>query len=703
MTNVRELLKYISADDYDTWMKVGAALKHEGEPLDLYREWSMGSSKYKEGECEKKWRSFNENTSTIVTGGTIYQLACEGGYAPSKGEALDIHELWLDEAIVDPSFVSPETVPSVRKNYDPKGDMLEYLTELFESDDYVGICTNFFQDEDGKWKPSGRGQHRTAKNLIAKLQSGTVQMALGSLNEKAGVYVRFNPLDGNGEGNSNVTRRKYCLIESDKDSLEKQYSLLKSMNLPIKFLIHSGDKSLHAIVHVDAVNAEQYRDRVNKLYQYCKKNGLTPDEQDKNESRYSRLPGVKRNGKWQYIVARDIGAANYDEWVKWAEEQVDDLPQDISLKQVWNNMPPLKEELIPGVLRVGHKMLIAGPSKAGKSFLLINLCISIAEGIEWLGMQCKQGRVLYVNLELDGDSCFHRFREIYRKLGIEPRHLDCLQIWNLRGHAVPMNRLAPLLIQRFREQHYEAVIIDPIYKVITGDENNATEMSQFCAYFDKVATDLGVAVIYCHHHSKGAVGKYANAADRSSGSGVFARDPDAILDLSQIKTDGLEEKYKEHYADACDELTAWELSGTLREFPPMQYKRLWFDYPIHRIDECNYLASATYTDSGTGGVGKDQKDKTDWYAIAEDIITVKPIDNCATIDEIGIGKQNARKEFNAQKTDWMNVTIQKTILVLKRSDEVIYQGRVYHRVGLKWEQTGTITRDGQRTMITEVR
>lgn len=704
MTNVRELLNYISPDDYDTWMKVGAALKHEGESVDLYREWSMRSSKYKDGDCEKKWKSFNESTATIVTGGTIYQLACEGGYKPSpKGEALDIHDLWLDEAIIDPTFVSMESVPKPSRDYDPKGDMLEYLTELFVPGDYVGICTSFYQDEDSKWKPSGHGQRRTVEDLIEKLKGGSVKQAIGSTNEAAGVYVRFNPLDGKGENNKNVTRRTYCLIESDTDSLEKQYSLLKSMNLPIKFLIHSGGKSLHAIVHVDAVNAEQYRERVNKLYQFCKKNGLTPDEQDKNESRYSRLPGVKRGSGWQYIVERDIGARNYDEWVKWAEEQVDDLPSDISLAEVWDNMPPLKEELIPGVLRVGHKMLLAGPSKAGKSFLLINLCISIAEGIEWLGMPCKQGRVLYVNLELDENSCFHRFKEIYTKLGIEPKHRDYLQIWNLRGRAVPMNKLAPLLIQRFKDKRYEAVIIDPIYKVITGDENNATEMSVFCSYFDKVATEMGVAIIYCHHHSKGATGKYANAADRSSGSGVFARDPDAILDLTQIKTDGLEEKYKAQHSDACNSLTAWELSGTLREFPPMETTRLWFDYPVHRVDTENYLAAATYADSGGKGVGKSQKDKPSWYEDAEDIIDMKIGDTCATIDELGIKESNAKRTFSASKTDWMTATLQDgTIVVAKKADEIIYAGKIYKKGisrNARWEIVGSIDRNGQRNLF----
>ena len=50
----------------------------------------------------------------------------------------------------------------------------------------------------------------------------------------------------------------------------------------------------------------------------------------------------------------------------------------------WENMPELSPALIEGVLRQGHKMLLAGPSKAGQSFALIELCISIAEGVPCL-------------------------------------------------------------------------------------------------------------------------------------------------------------------------------------------------------------------------------------------------------------------------------------------------------------------------------
>lgn len=684
-----KLLNAIPPDcSYDEWLKVGMALKHEGADCSVWDDWSSHGTKYKPGECERKWRSFHRND---VTGGTLYHIATQYGYAPERDETVyDIHNLLLDEIIVDPTFVSPRKVPPVPDRYDPKGDMLEYFSTLFEPDDFVGYCVKFFQNKDKEWKPEQTIWRRTAGDIIEKLRAGSIENAIGTVNPYAGAYVRFNPLDGKGENNANVTRWKYCLIESDTDSVEKQYSLLKEMNLPITFLVSSGGKSLHAITRVDAENAQQYKQRVRELYAFCEKNGLKPDEQDKNESRFSRLPGVKRGDKWQYIVERNIGAESYDAWITWRETQADDLPADETLADVWDNMPELKPELIPGILRVGHKLLLAGPSKAGKSFLLINLAISIAEGTDWLGAKCRQGRVCYVNLELDRASCLRRFREIYDRRGLQPKNTENLTIWNLRGHAAPMNKLAPVLIHRFKAKGYAAVIIDPIYKVITGDENSATEMSEFCSYFDNVATEMDVSVIYCHHHSKGASGKYSNAADRSSGSGVFARDPDAILDLRELNVDGLTDKYKADHPDACEVLTGWEVSGTLREFAPAQPLRVWFDYPLHVTDANNYLAIASYSDSGSSrrGTGKDQKQQTDWFQIVDDLLGISS-DTAVNIEQVGISEGNAKSKFRSG-TDYELATVNGDKVVHRRTnDEIVYFGEKYTRKRFgnisKWE------------------
>ena len=53
-----------------------------------------------------------------------------------------------------------------------------------------------------------------------------------------------------------------------------------------------------------------------------------------------------------------------------------------------------------------------------------------------------------------------------------------------------MDKLAPKLIHRAAKKNYIAIVIDPIYKVITGDENSADQMAAFCNQFDKVCTCL---------------------------------------------------------------------------------------------------------------------------------------------------------------------------------------------------------------------
>lgn len=622
-----EAIKCISSDDYQDWITVGMALKHEGLSLNDWKKWSRSSPKYREGECEAKWRSFSEsNGGRVVTGGTLIALARENGWKPAKDTAFgwddEVNSPGRDYKIVDASYVAEERVPPPRHDYDPAADLREYLSVLFRPDEHVCYCDHLTKlephetdaNQKVRWIPRSSVKSRTAGQLIEALQKGIDSASICGESE-GGALIRFNPVDGAGEGNANITRRHYCLIESDTDSVEKQYSLYKALNLPVAVLVHSGNKSLHAIVRVDAESPHQYRERVNFLYDFCKKNGLHIDQNDKNESRYSRMPGVIRNGRLQYIIDTNLGPGNYEEWKTWADEQNDNLPDDFTLADVWNNPPPLAAELIPGILRERHKLLIAGPSKAGKSFLLMYLTICIVEGLEWMGRRCVRGAVLYVNLELDEASCIHRFIDLYKALGLEPNHFDNIKIWNLRGRAVPMNKLTPFIIRRFREARLKAIVIDPIYKVITGDENDATEMALFSSFFDRICLECGSAVIYCHHHSKGAGAKYSRTADRSSGSGVFARDPDAILDLSELKlTPGMIERYAEQNSGCSQTLTGWELSGTLREFPPFAPLRLWFDYPLHVVDRWNFLAEATGGETTVRGigVGKKQRSAEDW-------------------------------------------------------------------------------------------
>ena len=694
MDRILTALDYIPADDYGIWTKVGMALKFEGYSFSIWDEWSRKSSKYPGVEsCNRKWNSFRATTSEIVKGGTIMELARQYGYTYAAAYDSNGTFSWddvLDEApdrgyqIFDPDFVPERSIQPPPPDDEAWKDLVRYLNLLYQPDDHVGYCDRP-ELKDGRWVPKVGYMARTQADLLKALQKGIDNASIKGESE-GGAFIRFNPLDGEGETDANVTDFRYCLVESDNDSIEKQYALLIKMKLPIICLVHSGNKSLHAIVRVDAgVDGKTFKERTNFIYQFCQKNGLNIDPNVKNASRYSRMPGIKRGDKWQYIVAENLGFSTYEEWRKWVEIENDNLPEDVTLDTILTNLPPLKPELISGVLRVGHKMLISGPSKAGKSFLLMNLAVCFAEGLPWIGCPCKQGRVLYVNLELDESSCFNRFSEIYKRLGIEPKNARNITIWNLRGKAVPMDKLTPFLINRYKGKGYVAIIIDPIYKVITGDENSATDMSIFCGYFDRAAIEIEAAMIYCHHHSKGANTKYSNSMDRSSGSGVFARDPDAILDMVQLNVEPFQEKYRGEVEEAATVLTGWEVSGTLREFPPIDEKRLWFDYPIHREDKWNFLGEAKYTE-GKRGIGKTQLEREEIADILENLFFTDTMDvNEAlereyVLEETGLSDSNLKKHTRPNTNFECGTLSDGTKVVFRRGQATIfYRGCLFQR------------------------
>lgn len=691
--------------DYQQWVDVGFALKDGGFSAQDWEDWSRRDAKrYHPGECTKKWDTIRASGVTL---GTLVKYARDqgwtprnpsaayGGTSPFRGGKEDRAYSWDDvigghgelTVVDDPDQVEQHPLPEPVE-WHPGKQLIRYLELLFSPDELVGYVTSVWYSEDKKKYMPDRGiYNRTAGDLIADISKhgDDLGAAIGDTKPEAGAWIRFNPLDGNGVRNENVTEYRYALVESDSLPVEQQYALYKAMELPAKVLVHSGGKSLHAIVHVGAKDYAEYRERVAYLYKVCEANGLKVDGQNKNPSRLSRMPGIMRGEKRQYIVAENTGKATFEEWREYIESMNDDLPDPENLADVWDKMPELSPPLIEGVLRQGHKLLLAGPSKAGKSFALLELCVAIAEGREWLGFRCAQGRVLYVNLELDRASCLNRLKDVYGRQGNPsaacgatspfrggegtetgtppphdqrscatspfrggegvPKSLKYIDVWNLRGSAVPMDKLAPKLIRRAQKKNYIAIIIDPIYKVITGDENSADQMAKFCNQFDLICAKLGCAVIYCHHHSKGAQGQ-KQSMDRASGSGVFARDPDALLDMIELPvSDALNKAEGDRAAielcrralrssimainpdnvlsqdDACSAVrtlaacerllngyeygllvhaieaararlkkrTAWRIEGTLREFERFEPVNVWFDYPVHVGDEAGVL------------------------------------------------------------------------------------------------------------------
>ena len=534
--DLKEALEFLSpsALTYDEWVAVGMALKDGGLPVTVWEQWSTrDAGRYHKGECVKKWESFHGGGGSPVTVSSIFQMAYSHGWSGPAGHALD----WNDDIaagpgaqpegrVVDPRWVEAHEL-ALPEQWDPVDQLRRYLQALFEEDEYVAYVTESFMADD-KRRPAKGSWTRTAGQLLAELGTcgGDLGKVLGDWDPEVGAWICFNPVDGTGRKDANVTAYRYALVECDNMELGKQQAIIKQLELPCAALVYSGGKSVHAIVKVDAPDYAEYRKRVDYLYAACQKNGLTLDQQNRNPSRLSRMPGILRGDKRQVLLETNFGKSCWDEWVDWLEAETDDLPDTENLAADWEHLPPLADPLIFGVLRKGHKMLLAGPSKAGKSFALIELCISIAEGKPWLGQfNCAQGKVLYINLELDRAS----------GSGVFARDPDAM---------LDMTELTPT--DAIREQL----------------RNKAA-----CRVIKAMLDKRGHADAYGPDDALSRTRMLAIAKENLGLADLRAID--AEVAAAEKKADGM---------------TAWRIEGTLREFARFDPVNLWFDYPVHKPD-----------------------------------------------------------------------------------------------------------------------
>jgi len=109
---------------------------------------------------------------------------------------------------------------------------------------------------------------------------------------------------------------------------------------------------------------------------------------------------------------------------------------------------------------------------------------------------------------------------------------------------------------------------DPSYKLLVGQDENATSaISSFCAALDRLVEKTRACVLYVAHFSKGNQSGKASI-DRTSGSGIFGRDADTIITVT------------EHQVPNC-----YSMEFISRSFKPVPAFVVEFDYPLMKRRE----------------------------------------------------------------------------------------------------------------------
>lgn len=585
---------YASDYGYDEWKNICIAFKCAGGELTDWLSWcSIDAARYEENTATRLFNSVKEEGQ--ITDKTLWHYAWNAGW--------DWHERY-------------EKLPKIKaipepRTFDNDGEQaIAQLEAMFEQDEYVNIVTKATLNNKGKWVPSGFGEQYKRDDLCKAIRERGIEAAIGGYNHEAGVWVRVNPMNGKGISDQDVASCRNALIESDDMPLKDQERMLFEMNMPILCITNSGGKSLHAIVKVEADGRNHYRDRVLYMHDECERNGMSIDAANKNPSRLTRLAGIERGENKQTLMHLSVGAKDFPTWQR--QEKSAKLLYDYGIEPLDMETPPVLDEvLIDGVMRRGDKMCVAGPSKAYKSFSLIQLAIAVSCGGKWFGWRCKKGRVLYINCELRGESFRKRVWEVADAMHGADRGTiqDGIDVWNMRGRTQPLQTCKDHIIEQCESRNYDIIILDPIYKLFAGDENSAEEVSDFMLAMDELALRTHASVVYCHHHSKGAKGG-VSAQDRFSGSGVFARDCDELIDISPLD---IKDHSMTDFGFAAS-ASAWRIETVIRDFEPKHSLDVVFEYPVHHIDDTGYLSDfSLLSPQSVGGNkrGEQRKDERD--------------------------------------------------------------------------------------------
>ena len=240
----------------------------------------------------------------------------------------------------------------------------------------------------------------------------------------------------------------------------------------------------------------------------------------------------------------------------------------LTLRQLRDKYPKMREPVIHGVLRVGETMNIIAAPKTGKSWLAADLAMSVAGGLTWFGFPCEQGKVLIIDNELHPETSANRIPKVISANGVDiDRVQDNFYVENQRGKLHSINDLQARLPE-FKEFGFKVIIIDAFYRAIPAgiDENDNGKIASVYNTLDRYANELNCSFILIHHSSKGNQA-LKSVTDVGAGAGTQARATDTHFILRKHQQENVV-----------------VVESVVRSFPPINPFCLCWDFPIWRLD-----------------------------------------------------------------------------------------------------------------------
>lgn len=209
---------------------------------------------------------------------------------------------------------------------------------------------------------------------------------------------------------------------------------------------------------------------------------------------------------------------------------------------------PAPEWLIDGILPEGGFCGIYGPPWTGKSFLAMDMALSVGAGGFWHGHPVQRGFVLYVAAE-GGPGIGKRARAWLAHRGVQPSDVEVAWLTepiSVYRDSADMDMLMGRIEDEIRRIP-RFIVIDTLARCFEGEENETGDMSRFVSGIDRMRHEYGATLLVVHHTRLDG--------ERERGNTAFRGGTDTMMAVSRAGKRGVitmectKQKDAEDFAD----------------------------------------------------------------------------------------------------------------------------------------------------------
>ena len=178
--------------------------------------------------------------------------------------------------------------------------------------------------------------------------------------------------------------------------------------------------------------------------------------------------------------------------------------------------------------------MLFGASGTFKSFIAIDLCLSVAHGIDWTKRKTVSGGVVYVAAE-GGAGVARRIDAWHRTVGVDvPKNFHICRVPLLLSSKLEIGALRQAIAAL--PQIPSLVVVDTLSQTFNGDENSSSDIGAYLRMLNsEIRAAFNCTVMVIHHTGH-------NATERPRGSSAITANVDFMLGCYRNDKEGMNAK-----------------------------------------------------------------------------------------------------------------------------------------------------------------